>query len=251
MSAGRSASPACSTVSAPGARCGRSGKNLGTRRIPQSFGSPRQRGNGAGGAAEARGWPYTRVSICPTSCQGFAGHGSAVKACSLSEVQELSASATVGLRTHAPRPGGPMQASAMSERPDTLAPLPPILVVDDSRTNRQLLRELLEPAGYKVLEAADEDSALKLAHSKRPGCVLLDIRMPGLDGFGVLERLKQDPVTREIPVFVLTATANQVGDVRRALEGGATGYLLKPLDLPDTRARIHAAIERYRSALET
>ncbi len=86
-----------------------------------------------------------------------------------------------------------MQASAMSERPDTLAPLPPILVVDDSRTNRQLLRELLEPAGYKVLEAADEDSALKLAHSKRPGCVLLDIRMPGLDGFEVPDRLKQDP----------------------------------------------------------
>ncbi len=144
-----------------------------------------------------------------------------------------------------------MQAPATTDRPNVPAPTPTILVVDDNRINRNLLRELLEPAGYKVLEAADGDSGLKLAHSKRPECVLLDIRMPGLDGFGVLERLKQDPVTREIPVFVLTATANQVGDVRRALEGGATGYLLKPLDLPDTLARVHAAIERYRSALET
>jgi CheY-like chemotaxis protein len=144
-----------------------------------------------------------------------------------------------------------MQKPTMTERPETPAPAPTILVVDDNRVNRDLLREILEPAGYKVLEAADGDSGLKLAHSKRPECVLLDIRMPGLDGFAVLDRLKQDPVTREIPVFVLTATANQVGDVRRALEGGAAGYLLKPIDLQDTLTRIHAAIERYRSALET
>lgn len=144
-----------------------------------------------------------------------------------------------------------MEAPEMTERPDMPTPAPTILVVDDNRTNRDLLRELLEPAGYKVLEAADGESGLKLAHGKRPDCVLLDIRMPGLDGFAVLDRLKEDPVTREIPVFVLTATANQVGDVRRALEAGATGYLLKPIDLPDTLSRVQAAIERYRSALET
>ena len=144
-----------------------------------------------------------------------------------------------------------MQKPTMTEHPETPAPAPTILVVDDNRVNRDLLRKILEPAGYKVLEAADGDSGLKLAHSKTPECVLLDIRMPGLDGFAVLDRLKQDPVTRGIPVFVLTATANQVGDVRRALEGGAAGYLLKPIDLQDTLTRIHAAIERYRSALET
>jgi len=127
---------------------------------------------------------------------------------------------------------------------------PTILVVDDNRSNRELLREILEPAGYKVLEAADGDSGLKLAHSKRPECVLLDIRMPGLDGFEVLDRLKQDPATREIPVFALTATANRVDDVRRALESGAAGYLLKPIDLQDTLTRVQAAIERYRSAHE-
>ena len=143
-----------------------------------------------------------------------------------------------------------MQELTMAERPDTPAPAPTILVVDDNPTNRQLLRELLEPAGYKVLEAADGESGLKLAHSKRLECVLLDICMPGLDGFVVLDRLKQDPVARQIPVFVLTAMANQVGDVRRALEAGATGYLLKPIDLQDTLTRVRAAIERYRSALE-
>lgn len=122
-----------------------------------------------------------------------------------------------------------------------------IVVVDDNRTNRELLRELLEPEGYKVLEASDGDGGLKLVLSKRPDCVLLDIRMPGIDGFAVLQRLRKDPVTRSIPVFMLTATANQVEDVRRALEAGATGYLLKPLDLQDTLGRVRRAIERYRS----
>ena len=77
-----------------------------------------------------------------------------------------------------------------------LAGTPTILIVDDHRYVRDMVRALFEGHGYRVIDAADGADGLAIAQSQRPDCVLLDVRMPGLSGFDVLERLSEDPRTR-------------------------------------------------------
>ena len=85
-----------------------------------------------------------------------------------------------------------------------------ILVIDDKEENRALIRYLFEEPGYHVLEAEDGAQGLQIAETVRPDCILLDLQMPGLSGFDVLERLEANPGTREIPVLILTATHESV-----------------------------------------
>src|SRR5947207_3180291 len=88
--------------------------------------------------------------------------------------------------------------------PEVEAPTASILVVDDRQENRDLIRYLFDDLDYRVIEAADGTTGLDLARLERPDCILLDINMPGLTGFEVLDRLAADPSTREIPVIILT-----------------------------------------------
>jgi len=102
-----------------------------------------------------------------------------------------------------------------------------ILIADDRPSSRELLRTVLERAGYSVIEAADGEEALERAQAAHPDLILLDLQMPKLDGYGVLERLRKDERFRALPVLALTASAMS-GDREKILAAGFTDYLSKP-----------------------
>jgi len=117
---------------------------------------------------------------------------------------------------------------------------PLILIADDRPSSRELLRTVLERAGYAVVEAEDGEEALAHARSGEPSLILLDLQMPRLDGYAVLEQLRSDERLRSIPVLALTASAMR-GDRERILAAGFTDYLAKPAGpelLRDTVARL-------------
>jgi two-component system chemotaxis response regulator CheY len=123
-------------------------------------------------------------------------------------------------------------------------PTPPgkplILIADDRASSRELLRTVLERAGYAVIEAEDGEQALERARTGNPDLILLDLQMPRLDGYAVLAALRQEPPFRKLPVLALTASAMR-GDREKILEAGFTDYLAKPAGpeiLRETVARL-------------
>ena len=120
-----------------------------------------------------------------------------------------------------------------------------ILLVDDNRVNRLLLARQLEQLGHKVGVAADGHEALKALGAERYDMLLLDIEMPGMDGFEVLRRLKADTVLRDLPVIV-TSALEGLENVVRCIELGAEDYLPKPVNAVLLKARIGAGLEKKR-----
>jgi two-component system cell cycle response regulator len=116
-----------------------------------------------------------------------------------------------------------------------------ILIVEDDPAIRMLVKAVLEGDGHEVHEAADGLAALPAAREFRPDLVLLDIGLPGIDGFGVLDQLKGDAELREVPVMMVTAWA-EPELVTRALDAGAYDYVRKPFDVGDLRRRVDAAL---------
>lgn len=104
---------------------------------------------------------------------------------------------------------------------------PQILIADDRPSSRELLRLVLERAGYDVTEAEDGERALTQAREGSPDLILLDLQMPGLDGYGVLAALRAEERFAQVPVLALTASAMR-GDREKILEAGFTDYLAKP-----------------------
>lgn len=104
-----------------------------------------------------------------------------------------------------------------------------ILVVEDNPLNRELVVDLLEGAGYTVLQADQGVGLLERVKAGQPSLILLDVQLPGLDGVTLARQLKADPATRGIPVLAMTAYA-RLEDQERAMEAGCDGYLRKPLD---------------------
>jgi len=125
-----------------------------------------------------------------------------------------------------------------------------ILVVDDREDNRMVIRYLFDGPEYRVLEAADGTVGLGLAQREHPDCILLDLSMPGLDGFAVLERLKADARCRDIPVIILTAMDDTVEAMDRGLRAGAIDYITKPISPPRVAVRVRAVVERRRLQVE-
>ena len=120
-----------------------------------------------------------------------------------------------------------------------------VLVVDDHRSNRELVARQLKRQGHQVTEASSGSEALQLLVQSPQDIVLLDMLMPKLDGFQVLERIKSDPVRGEIPVIVVSAL-DEVPGIVRCLEMGAEDYMFKPLDPVLLAARIDSSLERKR-----
>jgi signal transduction histidine kinase len=120
-----------------------------------------------------------------------------------------------------------------------------VLVVDDNATNRNVLSRRLERQGYAVEEASNGEMALDRIAIESFDVVLLDIMMPVMDGFEVLDRMRQDRRMRTVPVVVISAL-DEIDSVVRAIEMGAEDYLFKPFDPVLLRARIGALIERKR-----
>jgi putative two-component system response regulator len=139
----------------------------------------------------------------------------------------------------------PTGSSSAGNRP---APSPRrrILVVDDEFAMRALCRVNLVAAGMEVLEADDGTSALQLVTAEKPDLVVLDVMMPGLNGWEVAEALAEDPATRDIPIVFLSARA-EPSDRARGRELGAVGYVTKPFDpvgIADLLERILERLEQ-------
>ena len=116
-----------------------------------------------------------------------------------------------------------------------------ILVVEDNPDNMVLTVMLLESAGHTVLPAIDAEAGLTIARTERPDLILMDIQLPGMDGLQATALLKQDPVTRVIPVIALTALAMK-GDEERIRAAGCDGYIAKPISIQEFLATIAAQL---------
>ena len=110
-----------------------------------------------------------------------------------------------------------------------------VLVVDDDPMKRQLLRLILERAGFGVKEAADGAEALLSLNDVVPDLMTLDVMMPQMDGFAVCERVRQNPKTAELPIIMVSARADG-GSIREGLAAGANRYLPQPV-MPDKLIR--------------
>ena len=112
-----------------------------------------------------------------------------------------------------------------------------ILVVEDNAKNMTLLRDVLRATGYRTLEASTGEQALVSARAHGPALVLMDIRLPDMDGVEVLRRLRSDERTASMPVVAVTAQAMS-GDGERFKEAGFDGYLSKPVDVDELLATV-------------
>ena len=134
---------------------------------------------------------------------------------------------------------------------DPLAPLATVLVVDDTPGNIDILTGVLAPA-YRVKVATSGARALEVAaQDEPPDLILLDIMMPGMDGYEVIRRLKADPLTRRIPVLFITAKESPE-DEQKGFDLGCVDYITKPISAPRVRARVrtHLALHDQNRALE-
>jgi two-component system, cell cycle response regulator DivK len=102
-----------------------------------------------------------------------------------------------------------------------------VLVVDDHEDNRRILRDLLASAGYEVIEATTGDDGVAMAKARTPDLILMDIQLPGIDGYEATRRIKADDALGRIPVIVVTSYALS-GDDAKALAAGADAYVAKP-----------------------
>ena len=118
-----------------------------------------------------------------------------------------------------------------------LSPRPVILVADDDEDILTLVAVRLELAGYEVIKARSGDEALRMALDHSPDLAVLDVMMPGLDGYEVTRELRQRESTSVTPIILLTARA-QESDVARGLAAGADDYVKKPFDAGDLRTRV-------------
>lgn len=123
-----------------------------------------------------------------------------------------------------------------------LTPPKKILVADDTENGRELVKTVLENSGYEVHEAKDGVEALASARILRPDLIILDLHMPRLDGFGVIEQLRRDANFAVTPIVALTASA-MMGDKERALALGFTGYITKPIRLATLRSEVARLLE--------
>jgi DNA-binding response OmpR family regulator len=121
-----------------------------------------------------------------------------------------------------------------------------ILIVEDEANIIKLISIRLERLGHSINAADNGAAALDLARETKPDLILLDVMLPILNGFQVLEQLKADPATAAIPVLMLTARGHE-RDIVAGLEGGADDYIIKPFSFPELISRVGTALARHRS----
>jgi two-component system cell cycle response regulator DivK len=114
-----------------------------------------------------------------------------------------------------------------------------VLIVEDNPANLALTTFLLQSAGHLVISARDAEAGLTMARHERPGLILMDIQLPGMDGLEATAILKHDDATRDIPVIALTALAMK-GDEERIRIAGCDGYIAKPVAYRDFLAAVAA-----------
>jgi two-component system, cell cycle response regulator DivK len=122
------------------------------------------------------------------------------------------------------------------------APAPRVLLVEDDRDGRRMYAEWLTQAGYRVDEAHNGLQALERAFQTRPDVVVTDLNIPGIDGFELTRRLKQDPRTRTVPILAVTGYAAFAADPARAQRAGCDGVLEKPCSPDDIETAVRRLI---------
>jgi CheY-like chemotaxis protein len=125
--------------------------------------------------------------------------------------------------------------------PDVSTALQRVLIVDDERKNRQLIEVMLGEEGYQLVTATCGEDALEMIAAQRPDLILLDVMMPGMDGYQVAARIKGDPATAHIPVVILTALGDR-NSKAHGLSAGAIEYLTKPINRAELCACVRALL---------
>jgi CheY-like chemotaxis protein len=115
-----------------------------------------------------------------------------------------------------------------------------ILVIDDNDNNRLLMSDILQYRGYEISEASDGGKGIEMARELKPDLILLDMQLPGIDGFSAAKILKDDPLTKDIKIIVVTSLAMK-GDKEKILALGVDDYIAKPID---TR-QFPSLVEKY------
>jgi len=121
----------------------------------------------------------------------------------------------------------------------------PILIVDDEPQNLAVMRQILS-GDYPLVYARNGDEALAAVAKHRPGLILLDIQMPGMDGYEVCKKIKADPTSESIPVIFVTALGN-IGNEAAGFACGAVDYIIKPVSPPIVKARVHTHMSLVRA----
>ncbi|WP_420428314.1 response regulator [Algiphilus sp.] len=117
-----------------------------------------------------------------------------------------------------------------------------VLVVDDSPTDLAAIRKMLESDGHEVVELTEGGSALETVRSTQPDCVLMDVVMPGMNGFQATRAISKDTATQNIPIIVISSKSQDT-DRLWALRQGAREYIVKPIKQADLLAKIRAVLE--------
>ena len=125
-----------------------------------------------------------------------------------------------------------------------------ILVVDDEEHILELIRYNLDAAGYDVIEASDGDDAVKNAINEVPDLILLDLMLPGKDGYDVCRDLRSNGKTKAVPIIMLTAQSEEIDKIL-GLELGADDYITKPFSVRELMARVKAVLRRYTKSDES
>ena len=112
-----------------------------------------------------------------------------------------------------------------------------VLVIEDQEDNRRIVRDLLTSAGYEVTEAVTGEDGITAAEAHRPNLILMDVQLPGLNGYEATRRIKANPALRHIPIIVVTSYALSGDDVK-AFEAGCDAYVSKPFSPRELLAKI-------------
>lgn len=120
-----------------------------------------------------------------------------------------------------------------------------ILIIEDNDMNLKLVRDVLQFNDYETAEAMTAEDGLVLARSQHPALILLDIQLPGMDGFAALRQLRADPITKSTPVMAVTASAMEQ-DRQKILEAGFDGYMTKPINVKKFTEEIRTVLASNR-----
>ena len=118
-----------------------------------------------------------------------------------------------------------------------------ILIVEDNEKNRKLVRDVLQFKGYQTVEATTAEEGLDIARTQKPALILMDIQLPGMDGFAALRQLKVHPMTRTIPVIAVTASA-MLQDLQKIREAGFDSYQTKPISIKEFTETVEKVFDK-------
>ncbi len=124
-----------------------------------------------------------------------------------------------------------------------------ILLVEDNANNRLLVRDVLQATGYETAEAETAEEGIRLALERQPALILMDILLPTMNGMEALRRLREEPMTRHIPVIAVTASVMDQ-DRSKIMTAGFDDYVMKPINVKAFLDSVRTALERHRHSRE-